>query len=217
MVFPEQTVKSVVDYCLKYLKDDYTEQVDKEKSYLFSVFGEYKESSVFDYWKNAVALLTRSQDEPRAIETHFFLNRNRFTLPTIHVTLNSDQPGPDGVGFDRGWGMGDGDGQSITSGREFNTRFQIVITSDNTFEVLIMYHVLMACLIGNNHLLSLNGIQNPSLKGGDIILNDQSNPTAIYARAIFLDCNYSLISRQFGVNEDLVSDINFFPTIQDHE
>jgi hypothetical protein len=203
IIIPEQKVKGVVDYILNYLKKDYKDAVDKSSSYLHLLFGDYSGNSTYDYWKNSVALFTRGPEEPRAIETHFFLNRSRFSMPTVHITMNADQNGPDGIGFDNGWDgtsfqPSEGIGSRDTGGREFNTRFQIVITSDNTFDVLIIYHTLMACLIGNSHLLTLNGLQNPTLKGGDIILNDQSNPSGIYARAIFLDCFYSIVAPSFN-------------------
>lgn len=194
---PEQTVKAVVDYILKFLREDYREKADKKDSYLYLLFGQYENNSSYDYWKNSVALLTRNSDHPRTIETHFFLNRNRFSLPTIHVTINSDANGADGLGFDQSYIEEGTSGGRETAQREINTRFQIVVTSDNTFEVLIMYHALKCCLIGNNHLLTLNGLQNPSIKGGDIILNDSLNPQGVYARAIFLDCFYTIKAPSF--------------------
>lgn len=212
---PEQKVKSIVDYILNYLRTDYLSATDKTISYLYEIFGDYEDNPDYDYWKNAVTLFTRGQDSPRMIETHFFLNRSRFSLPTIHITLSADQPGPDGIGFDKDWSgesfqPTEGLGFVRTSGREFNTRFQVVITSDNTFDTLIIYHALMACLVGNNDLLTMNGIQNPTLKGGDIMLNDQTNPQNIYARAIFLDCFYTLVAPSFN-KERGVTDASFQP------
>lgn len=208
---PEQKVRQVVDYVLDFLREDYETATDKEESYLFLLFGQYKDDSSYDYWTNAVALFTRGTDEPRHIETHFFLNRTRFSLPTVHITISSDNTGPDGLGFDQGWQESEFDSSTSLnfrqiSSREFNTRFQIVLTSDNTFEVLMMYHAIQACLVGNNHLLFLNGLQNPSLKGGDIILNDQQAPQGIYARAIFLDCFYTLSAPSFE-KERAVTDV----------
>ena len=211
LLIPEQQLKLVLDYILKYFQDDYNNAVDKEDSYLFALFGGIK--GKFDYYTNAVELFNRRSDHPRAIETHFFLNRERFGVPTIHITLSENSAGPNGIGYDRNF-----DGQQYapkgdilnfreTGSRAFNTRFQLVFTSDNTFEVLMLYYAINAALIGNIHLLELNGIRLPSLGGADIILNDHLTPPNIYSRALMIDCFFDVVAPQFGFNR-AVKDIS---------
>ena len=59
MIVPEQKLKLIVDYILEYLRRNYQDSADKESSYLFKLFGEYKDDQNYDYWKNSVALLTK--------------------------------------------------------------------------------------------------------------------------------------------------------------
>lgn len=215
MIIPEKTLKQVIDYCLKQLKDDYLENKTagtETQSYIYKHLGDQTpvSNTDFDFYNNAVALLTRDSSHARCIETHFFLNTSRFNLPTIHITLSADNKGADGIGFDKNV---DGpvfltDTQFTDTGtRSFATRYQVVFTSDNTFEVILMYYLLRAALIGNSHLLSLNGIENPSIKGADIMLNDGLSPMGIYSRALFIDCMYSQTALAF-TKQDITTDIN---------
>lgn len=204
---PEVQLKNIVDYCLDWMSEDYHSKTDKTLTYLYKIFGTLKTGS-YDYFENAVAILTKKDDNPRSIETHFFLNPNRFSLPTIHISLPSETVGPHGTGFDTHPIFPGGDLTSNTiSERDFNARYNLVFTSDNTFEVLIMYNAIRFCLIGNVHLLEFNGIRNPSLSGSDILLNQELNPIT-YARALQIDCFYEVEAFSFK-EYDIINKINF--------
>jgi len=208
IIIPEQRLKQIIDYCLKTVKDNYRDTIDKEDSYLAKIFNpsDTTESYEFDYFKNAVSLFTRTNDHPRHIETHFFLNRARFSLPTIHITLGQNTDGPNGLGFDKNWDNSAYD-EETTGARSFRTQFQVMLTSDNTFEVLMMYYLLSSCLIGNVHLLELNGLYNASIRGNDILLENGLVPDSIYVRALIIDCMYDMVTPKFTFNEGPVNDI----------
>lgn len=200
---PEVKLKNIVDYCLDYLRDNYNGVSDKNMSYLYTVL-EGIDLDGYDYFENAVHILTKSKANPRFIETHLFLNPNRFTLPTIHIGLPNENPGPHGLGFDTLYNFGQMEDltNNSVSERAFNSRFNLVFTSDNTNEVLIMYYVMRACLIGNVEFLEMNGLRNPSFSGADILLNQDIAPQT-YARALHIDCFYELTAPSFKEYEEM--------------
>jgi len=211
IVIPERRLKQVIDYCLEYVRQDYLDMTDKNNSYLAYIFRNVDvtlQTKEFDYFKEATALFTRDEDHPRHIETHYFLNRERFSIPTIHIQLTANNVAPaNGVGFDRDWdnpfnrdktqsdsGFYD---DIITGGRSFQTVFQVVFTSDNLFEVQMMYYLITACLVGNVWILEENDIHNPSLSANDLILDSDIAPSNIYARALQITCFFDMVAPEF--------------------
>ena len=198
ITIPEQKLKGVLDYILKYIADDFeVNSTDETKTILYRLLNGLNLND-YNYYDNAKALFVRGYDSSRKIECHLFFNKNRASLPTIHIGLPSENPGPsDGVGFDQGVTVvtqGTGDDQVTkfgeTSTRSFAAKYNIVFTSANTFETLIMYYVIKSIIIGNIHFLEMNSLRNPRFSGGDIMLDSSLVPDSIYARALFLDCHY---------------------------
>lgn len=202
VTIPEVSIKNILDYCLEFIKEDYLNASDKKATYLYAIFGE-SQLGEYKYIENAVSILTRGPQSPRQIETHIFLNPNRFTLPTIHISLPSDGVGPHGLGYDTTANLSNGDSPyDTTSERSFQATFNLVFTSDNTFEVLIMYNVIRACLIGNVELLEFNGLRNPIISGMDILLQQEINPT-VYSRALSINCFYEFKAPSFRKYQEI--------------
>jgi hypothetical protein len=213
MIFiPEQKLKSIIDYVLKVVNDDYNTQTDKQKSILYKLFGTQVLKD-YNYYNNAVALFVRGVDSARKVECHLFFNRDRAAIPTVHIGLPSENPGSmDGVGFDAGVNISEYDvnGDKFkTSTRSFHAKYNIVCTSNNTFETLLIYNLLKSILIGNIHLFELNGLRNPKFSGGDIMLDDRLMPSEIYARAFFVDVDYETTSYDINSLDTSITSLEF--------
>ena len=66
----------------------------------------------------------------------------------------------------------------------------MIITSDNSFEVLTMYHVIKAALIANMESLEYYGLRNVKFSGQDLQINDALVPPGIFSRGIGLNLMY---------------------------
>jgi hypothetical protein len=209
-VFPEIMLKKIIDYSLSLLKIDYDSYVDKKDSTLYQILNGNKIGN-YDYFDQAVKILFQTHDNPRKLETKLFFDRSRSGIPTIHITMPSESHFGDGIGFDTGYvedfrDSNDNEKQSFT--RTFNTKYNIVVTSDNTFEVLIVYYVLKACLMANIYTLELNGLRNAKFGGQDLILKDDIMPTGIFSRSLNFECFYEFTA--FGFEKlSLINNINF--------
>lgn len=185
LLLPEQRLKTLMDFYLKFVNEDY----------LFSLFGNQTfGDGGYNYFDNAKALFLRTKDNPRKVECNIFFNQARQSLPTIHIALNQDMPGEgNGLGFDPGYELNEAEtGVLATFSRVYSARFNIIFTSDNSFEVLIMYNVIRALVQGNPVLLDMLGLSNIKLSGQDLVLTDYLMPPNIYARGFIVDCLYEL-------------------------
>lgn len=205
LFLPEQKLKALVDFALANITQDY----------LYKLFGgmTFGDSS-YQYFENAVALFLKREDNPRKIACNVFFNKDRQGLPTIHIAMNSDYIGEgNGLGFDPGESYNSLQGCyqiEETYTRTYSSRFNIIFTSDNTFEVILMYNVIKAFFQGNYHLLELNGLMNVKFSGNDIILTDYLISPNIYSRAFMIDCLYEFTAPKLnfsGETDSVVSDV----------
>jgi len=184
ILMPEQRLKALMDY--------YLDSINEE--YLFDLFGGQTFGDGYDYFTNAKTIFLKTNDDPRKVVSNIFFNRDRQGLPTIHIALNQDILGEgNGLGFDPSTEIDELDETyKDTYTRTYSSRFNIICTSDNTFEVLIVYNVLRALFQGNPQLLQKAGLTNAKLTGNDMILTDYLMPSTIYARGLILDCLYEI-------------------------
>jgi len=194
LYIPELEIKKIIDGCLLHLKNDYDEKVDKTKTLLYNmyngqIFGK------FNYYNEAVSLFTKDIDDPSKIETRLFFDLSRASIPTIHITLPNESKGEmDGIGVDLGYAdvIENVDGFMEPNTRSFSTQYRIVFTSNNTFEVLLMYYTIRAFMIGIFESIELAGLRNLKLSGGDLNINPQLVPPGIFLRALNLNFNYEV-------------------------
>lgn len=90
----------------------------------------------------------------------------------------------------------------------FSSNYQIMITSDNSSEVNIIYHIYKSLLIALVPHLSLKGLLNPKLSGNDIVFQDDQMPMGIFHKVLNLSFDYELVVPQLLIN-GLIKSINF--------
>lgn len=189
-MFPEIQIKKLLDFFISKI----------DEKYLYRVFEDLSLDG-YDFAENAKAIFLKGGEAERHVETHLFFNFNRANLPTIHLNLPSES-----MGGDNGlmWGVEDMEAVCEQSSfkitdKTYNSKFNLIFTSSNTFEVLIMYYVIKSMIQGNIELLENNGLRNAKISGSDIIFNEGFMPQGIYSRAISLDCIYTF--RGISINE----------------
>lgn len=178
-LIPEVTLKKLIDYFIDNLTEDY----------LYLLFGNV-ELGGYKFFEEAKQIFLSPSDYPRKVETHLFFNRERAPLPTIHIGMPGETPGPgDGISFDPSIIVDESlEGRSReTFTRTYSARHSIVLTSLNTFEVLVMYYTLKSFFQGNYVLLEMNGFRNPKFSGEDIMFGPDIVPTPLYSRRFLID------------------------------
>lgn len=181
-MLPEIQIKKLLDFFIN--------QIDEK--YLYCLFGELNLGD-YNFNENAKSIFLKQIESSRLIETHIFFNHDRAHLPTVHINLPSENMGGDnGIDWDNmEKPLNCTEGILKITPKSYISKFNLIVTSNNTFEVLIMYTVLKSLIQGNISVLELNGIRNVKISGSDIIFNEGFMPQSIFSRALTLDCTYT--------------------------
>lgn len=197
-------LKRIIDFLIGYVRADYASHLPNDHhSFLYKVL----EDEVIGnkvLFEDAKAIFITNTDHPKHIEVRPMFDHTRAPIPTIHIGLAGENPFGDGISFDNNYESPEFDDENNTynlnNTRGFNTQYNLNITSCNSDEVSIIYHVLMALLIGAPHILELNGIRNPKMSGGDLMTRDIT-PVA-YMRILKLNFFYELSVPQIVLPQD---------------
>lgn len=213
-LLPEIKLKKVIDYYLDLITEDYNNSLPNEQeSFLYGVFGENSLDN-YDFFTQAKAIILRSSDNPRKLQTRLFFDRTRATIPTVHINLPSESPNSDSLGY----GIGNNDpifndeSYRMTYERCFDSKYNLTVTSDNSFEVLIVYSILKAIIISCVDIMEVNGLRNPKVMGNDLMVNMEQTPP-LYMRALGLNFIYEFVVPELKKNsKTTLNEIDFTGT-----
>jgi len=210
LFIPEIQLKAFLDELLEFIKEDFNSHTN-ENDTLLAIMLKGNKIGDFDYFTEAKDLFLREADHARPVTTRLFFDRDKANLPSMHINLPSEQPGPDGIGVDAGFNENEinslGDEIKVVYNRAFQSVYNIIITSDNPFEVLIIYHVIRALIVSFFDSLELIGFRNPKLGGQDLILNEMNVPNNIMVRAISISSFYE-VPIPSGFSDKIVKKLN---------
>lgn len=195
ITIPEIKIVEIIEVALKTVEYDFNNEVDEQKTLLYRIFGENQHGK-FNFFNEAKDLFLRGNEHPRKIETRMMFDAQRAHLPTIHISMPADSPGADGIGVDQGYqeDIVDQVKQEIIPvyNRMFDATYHAIITSDNSLEVLLVYHLLRSMMIGIFDQIEFQGIRNPKLSGQDLNIQGDLVPPHIFARGLGLNCSYEI-------------------------
>ena len=205
---PEVRLKVLLDALLERLSNDYINATDKSLTVLNRMFGDFVVGN-YNFLNQAIEIFVINNGRVNNIETRLLLDRDRAELPTIHVTMPSDQPYNDGLGLDpNNIGIGETPTQFYeTYTRGYNSKFMMVITGSNTYQILMISYVLRVLLFNNVESLQANGFNNPKVYTQEVRLNQDIMPNA-YVKAVVLDSFFDLQIPKFG-QVDICNSISF--------
>jgi hypothetical protein len=206
VVIPEFILFNIINRCLNYLRTDYANQTDKNLSFLNMVLNGNSIERYDLATQAKKVFIDNDETNDRFLEVHMMFNMQREGLPTIHLTLPSEQTqtGGNGIGSDEGYkdpvciDTTYNDDETIKENgwaapvytRRFQSTYNIVITSDNSNEVILIYHTLRALLISLIPSISLEGLENVAFGGQDVQLYQGMANKNMYIRAISVTLQY---------------------------
>lgn len=198
IIIPEYFLHETLELALKFLRDDWAAQSDKDKSYLRRILYGVSFQRYGGITQAEAVFVGDNLDNPRFLEVDLMWNMDRNKVPAIHVTMPAEQAqvNGNGIGLDQGYidSLVDDEVNPTTNTVVFTRRIQasynIVITSDNSNEVVLIYHVMRALLISMSTHLAEKGIQNLSLGGGDLQIYPDNVPKNLYMRTITVGLQY---------------------------
>ncbi len=211
---PDIRLKSIIDAIIGLIETDWTNAAgDKSTSFLYRLlygnnFG--YGNNIYNFYEESVKIFIRAEDDPRKLETRLLFDTERAALPTIHLSIPSEESAGDGIGMDAGY-IDNTDLQDGTAieylVRSYSSNYELVVTGSNTFEVLLIFNVLKAALIVNTDTLEYNGFRNPKIFGGDLKINSQHTPV-MFMRILNLKTFFDFVVPKMD-SVSLFTSINF--------
>jgi len=201
MILPEVVLQNICSKLLKIVKQDYAENEEKE-TILFRMFHQtygqedeltgqkFLENLDKGLYKQAKALfLEDDESHPNFIKVRLFFERNRATLPTLHITLPSEVVGPYNS-------IGTGEGDYPTQynkdsslyfpfySRNFTANYFIVCTSQSPLQTIMLYGVVQHLFISAIPALETLGFTNVKLGGNDLRPYEELQANPLYIRGL---------------------------------
>lgn len=200
-MIPEFQVVNLVKSIFKYYKSDYEEKTDKTESLLYLLFNTATVvDEKFNLYEQAVALVTRNKGNSRFIKINLGFNAKEAAVPTVHITIPREMPGNNSIGIEAGTFytgvIEDEDSTRVYNERRFDSSFELVCTSDNYNEVLVLYNLLKFGIVTFFDTFSLEGIENVKISGQELRIKSDIVPESIYMRSVSLGCSYDIIIPQ---------------------
>lgn len=212
ITIPEIIIRDTVEKIVRLVAIDYDSRTNEEDTILYHLLANQalKRYTLFDQSKT---VFLKKEDDPRYIEVNVQLNRQRLGPPTIHIMLPSEEE------VDMTLGIGEGELDYIfdedddtkykrTFNKRFKANYNIVITSDNVNEVILIYNILRAGLMATNEHFQTYGLFNFRLSGRDLMIDPGLVPPHIVMRSIGVSFEYSVGSMEYKIN-DYLKDFSF--------
>lgn len=213
MIVPEVILLESIKGILKYVREDFTNQPNEQDTFLFRLFQQLalQRYVMFEEVKEVVI---SDPSSPRFLDVNLFFNSDRANLPTIHIVMNneSQNESPVGIGhqFPNDTSVDNIEREIFEIKNEAS--FALVVTSNNTNEVVMLYHLLKAFCISLRNHFEISGLHNIRLSGNDVPIDTSLVPPGIFGRKLDVRFEYFVKSLSLDIVY-LRNFINFIPQI----
>lgn len=197
IIIPEtifvQTLKSI----LKLVRDDFALNIaDETKSILYRSFNNAGALERYAYYTQLKKVVITELDDPRVFDFAMGFNMERCATPHVHITLPSENSAQNGLSIDEGHEEEVFDDETQTYRKVFTRRYDstynFTITSDNSNEVVALYHFLRSILIQLINHFELSNLEHIRISGGDLQINPSLVPRNIFMRNLSVSFSYDI-------------------------
>jgi len=164
----------------------------KKRSLLFQVFGN-NESDNLNYFDQSSLLLkqTFTDEAPKKINIHLGYNESREAYPSINILLPDEENSPKQVGTSQSMVIDvTEDTNQIELQHDFTTTYNLLITSNNQNDVIILYNWVKTLLLQAQGQFIYQGLQNLWISGRDITTSFDLSPDVTYHRTVAMNFHY---------------------------
>ena len=199
---PILKVKKFVDLLIEFVKTDYESKTDKTKSFLYRVLSD-NTSDGWDFYQNGIEIFIRGDDDKRKLETRLMFDRSRAGLPTIHVREPAKNKGSfDGIGFfddeiviTESTGLDDQNQPlpstiSSTARKTFSSQCDIMITSGNSLECVLIQEVLESAMLASLDTLTIPFFELVDFTSKELMMSDETERNQLFIKSITVQIGY---------------------------
>lgn len=212
IIMPEVIIYNALESIVKYVRKDLTENKDNEKaSILYRLLGENIDRKPimmnrWDFFKQAKKIFTNKNN----LSVNFGYNFDVANIIALHIVLPSEQAAESAIGQDEGYNTIVDDEEMITEffSQNFQSNYQVMITSNNSSEILTVYHVLKSMLLMIIPHFEIMGLRLCKLSGNDIMFKDDLMPNGMFHKVLNISFNYELKVPQM-LRKDIIKGLVF--------
>jgi hypothetical protein len=211
LLVPEMIMLDAYKKSLKYIRKNYKSNLsDLSKSYLGEILGTTNAIQRYNFLEQAKSVFITDETDPRHLDVNIFFNAARAPIPTIHITNPAEVPIHDSLSITEGYfdPIFDDANSTYTKvfSRRFKAKYNILITSDNTNEVVLLYQVMRSMTISLIEHLNQSGLENIKISGSEINLKPDIVPINVFIKSIGLEFEYEVPALQLSTTDFLNPD-----------
>ena len=207
IIMPEIVIYNALEEIIKYVRRDLSESDKDENTILYRLLGKDSEDKPlkmnrWNFFKQAKSIFKNEQN----LSVNFGYNFEVAKIISLHIILPSEEAAESAIGQDEGYNdILDENGLTRFFTQNFRSNYQIMITSNNSSEVLTVYHILKSMLLIIFPHLEIMGLRLNKLSGNDVLFRDEMMPNGIFHKVLNLNFNYELKVPQSIIKDVLVN------------
>ena len=197
ILLPEFVIHKTLVAIVEMLRADLAEHTaDDTQSLLYKILGTDEQGqplqlNLYNVFKQAKKIIQTKNN----LSVNFGYNQEVAQIISLHILLPSEQ-GKMAIGADEGYLSDDivEDGEKTRVQnyytQMYDATYQIMITSNNSAEVNVVYNILKSMLLMLVPQLELMGLRLPTLSGNDVVMQDDLVPVPLFHKVINLSFTY---------------------------
>lgn len=196
ILLPEFTIHRILNGIVKMLRDDIKNASSDEETILYRILGlDEDDRPIQINYYNVFEQAKKIFSTPNNLTVNFGYNQEVANIISLHILLPSES-GSMTIGADEGYIE-----EPIYEGgnlkevqryytQTYDSTYQIMITSNNSAEVNVVYNVLKSMLLMLTPQIDLMGLRLPVLSGNDIVMQDNLAPVPIFHKVLNMSFKY---------------------------
>lgn len=189
VILPEIVLYNSLKSILKVVKDDFHNN-QLEDTIIYACFakdenGNNIQIENFNYLEQAIAIFA---NRDREMEISLGYNMQVSGQASIHILLPSEQGKSLLIGASENYqpNVARDNGNQIAEqfSNSYDATYQLMITSENSAEAILIYHFLKAVMLSLYYHFELSGLRDPKWSGQDVSIQQDLIPTHIFHRAL---------------------------------
>lgn len=197
ILLPEFVIHKTLVAIVEMLRADLAEHAaDDTQSLLYKILGTDEQGrplqlNLYNVFKQAKKIIQTKNN----LSVNFGYNQEVAQIISLHILLPSEQ-GKMAIGADEGYlsddVVEDGEKTRVQNyyTQMYDATYQIMITSNNSAEVNVVYNILKSMLLMLVPQLELMGLRLPTLSGNDVVMQDDLVPVPLFHKVINLSFTY---------------------------
>lgn len=197
ILLPEFVIHKTLVAIVEMLRADLAKHAaDDTQSLLYKILGTDEQGqplqlNLYNVFKQAKKIIQTKNN----LSVNFGYNQEVAQIISLHILLPSEQ-GKMAIGADEGY-LSD---EIVEDGKKvrvqnyytqmYDATYQIMITSNNSAEVNVVYNILKSMLLMLVPQLELMGLRLPTLSGNDVVMQDDLVPVPLFHKVINLSFTY---------------------------